>query len=90
MAYPSSDHEPDLALFSGPDGLDALRVVARVAARLLRPGGWVCAEHAEVQSEAVVEEFVATGAFASVADKRDLADRPRFVTATRVDDQERP
>jgi release factor glutamine methyltransferase len=78
------EHEPDLALFSGPDGLDALRVVARVAGRLLRPGGWVCAEHAEVQSEAVVELFVGTGAFATVADRRDLNDRPRFVTGTRA------
>jgi len=78
------EHEPDLALFSGPDGLDALRVVARVASRLLRPGGWVCAEHAEVQSDAVVEVFVGTGAFASVADRRDLNDRPRYVTATRA------
>jgi release factor glutamine methyltransferase len=78
------EHEPDLALFSGVDGLDALRVVARVASRLLRPGGLVCAEHAEVQSEAVVDLFVGTGAFASVADRRDLNDRPRFVTATRA------
>ena len=78
------EHEPELALFSGADGLDALRVVARVAARLLRPGGWVCAEHAEVQSEAVVELFVAAGAFASVADRKDLNDRPRYVTATRA------
>lgn len=78
------EHEPDLALFSGWDGLDALRVVAGVASRLLRPGGWVCAEHAEVQSEAVVELFVGAGAFATVADKRDLNDRPRFVTATRA------
>jgi release factor glutamine methyltransferase len=78
------EHEPDLALFSGPDGLDALNVVARVAARLLRPGGWVCAEHAEVQAESVVDVFLGTGAYASVADRRDLNDRPRFVTAVRA------
>ena len=78
------EHEPELALFSGPDGLDALRVVARVAARLLRPGGWVCAEHAEVQSDAVVDLFVGTGAYASVTDRHDLNDRPRFVTAVRA------
>lgn len=78
------EHEPDLALFSGADGLDALRVVARVATRLLRPGGWVCAEHAEVQAASVVELFVGAGAFASVADHSDLNDRPRFVTAVRA------
>lgn len=77
-------HEPDLALFSGEDGLDALRVVARVAARLLRPGGFVCAEHAEVQSAAVVALFAAAGAFTTVGDHRDYNDRPRYVTAVRA------
>jgi release factor glutamine methyltransferase len=77
-------HEPELALFSGADGLDALRVVARVAARLLRPGGWVCAEHAEVQSAAVVQLFAEVGAFSGIADHLDLTDRPRFVTGVRA------
>ncbi|NHB85972.1 methyltransferase [Tessaracoccus sp. HDW20] len=31
------DHDPELALFSGADGLDAIRVVADVAMRLLAP-----------------------------------------------------
>jgi release factor glutamine methyltransferase len=77
-------HEPELALFSGPDGLDAMRVVAEVAGRLLRPGGRVCAEHAEVQSASAVEAFVDAGCFVRVADHRDLNDRPRFVTAIRA------
>jgi release factor glutamine methyltransferase len=77
-------HEPALALFSGTDGLDALKVVARTAARLLRPGGLVCAEHAEVQSASAVEVFSATRAFSQVVDNLDLNDRPRFVTALRV------
>jgi release factor glutamine methyltransferase len=77
-------HEPDLALFSGEDGLDALKVVAGVAGRLLRPGGFVCAEHAEVQGESVVALFAATGAFAQVADHPDYNDRPRYVTAVRA------
>nr|WP_300151973.1 peptide chain release factor N(5)-glutamine methyltransferase [Propionicimonas sp.] len=77
-------HEPDLALFSGEDGLDALTVVAEVAGRLLRPGGFVCAEHAEVQGAAVVALFAAAGAFVHVADHRDYNDRPRYVTAVRA------
>lgn len=77
-------HEPDLALFSGPDGLDAMRVVAQVAKRLLRPGGWVCAEHAESQSEAVVEVFAQAGGFTRIIDREDLTARPRFVTAIRA------
>jgi release factor glutamine methyltransferase len=48
---------------SGADGLDAMRVVAEVAARLLRPGGWVCAEHAEVQEASAPAVFVRQGSF---------------------------
>lgn len=79
-------HEPDLALFSGDDGLDAMRVVAATAARLLRPGGLVCAEHAEVQAESAVAVFADTGRFTRLADHRDLTDRPRFVVGVRAAD----
>lgn len=77
------DHDPLLALFSGTDGLDAIRVVAAVAARLLRPAGLVCVEHADVQGESAVEVFVRQGGFRGVRDHRDLNQRPRFVTAVR-------
>lgn len=78
------DHDPLVALVSGEDGLDAMRVVARVAARLLRPGGAVCAEHAEVQAESAPAVFVAHGGYARIADHLDLTGRPRFVTALRA------
>ena len=39
VAPEARDHDPTLALFSGADGLDAIRVRAATAARLLRPGG---------------------------------------------------
>ena len=78
------DHEPTLALFSGQDGLDAIRVLAGVASRLLRPGGWVCAEHAEVQGASAPRVFVDHGGYGQVRDHRDLTDRPRFVTARRL------
>lgn len=78
------DHDPQLALFSGQDGLDAMRVVSRVAARLLRPGGWVCAEHAEVQAESAPQVFVDAGCFEQVRDLPDLTGRPRFVTGIRT------
>lgn len=76
-------HDPAEALFSGLDGLDAMRVVARVGARLLRGGGLVCAEHAEVQTESAPAVFVAEGAWAQVRDHVDLNRRPRFITAVR-------
>ncbi|MDO5534037.1 MAG: peptide chain release factor N(5)-glutamine methyltransferase [Propionibacteriaceae bacterium] len=77
------DHDPTLALVSGDDGLDAMRVVAAVAARLLRPGGWVAAEHAEVQEASAPAVFVAQGSFTQVSDHPDLNARPRYVTARR-------
>jgi release factor glutamine methyltransferase len=78
------DHDPELAVFSGADGLDALRVVADVASRLLRPGGLLAAEHAEVQHEQVVELCARHGSFDTVRDHQDLVGRWRFVTARRV------
>ena len=77
------DHDPAVALFSGDDGLDAMRVVAEVGARLLRNGGLVCAEHAEVQEQSAPAVFTAAAAFSSVRDHHDLTGRPRFVTAVR-------
>lgn len=75
------DHDPHLALFSGQDGLDAMRVLERRAAVLLRPGGVVGAEHADVQGESAPGVFRASGRWVEVSDHLDLAGRPRFLTA---------
>ncbi|MHA7860693.1 peptide chain release factor N(5)-glutamine methyltransferase [Tessaracoccus sp. Y36] len=72
--------DPEMALFSGRDGLDALRVVAQVAARLLRPGGLLATEHDDSHAPAVVRLFEEAG-FADVTPRNDLTGRPRFVTA---------
>ncbi|GEP34505.1 release factor glutamine methyltransferase [Nocardioides szechwanensis] len=81
VAAEARDHDPHLALFSGADGLDAIRVLEARAALLLRSGGVVGAEHADAQGEAAPAVFAATGRWTDVRDHRDLADRPRFVTA---------
>jgi release factor glutamine methyltransferase len=81
VAPEARDHDPALALWSGEDGLDAIRVLEVVAARLLRPGGWLGAEHADVQGESVTDVFAAGGRWQEVRDHRDLAGRPRYVTA---------
>jgi release factor glutamine methyltransferase len=73
------DHDPALALWSGDDGLDAMRVVERTAWRLLKPGGVVGAEHADAQGESAPEVFI--GRWSEVRDHQDLSERPRYVTA---------
>ena len=75
------EHDPHLALFSGDDGLEAIRVLEQVAARLLRPGGVVGAEHADLQGESAPAVFAASGRWSDVRDHRDLAGRPRYLTA---------
>ena len=75
------DHDPALALWSGDDGLDAMRIVEATAWRLLRPGGVVGVEHADVQGESAPAVF--EHRWAEVRDHPDLAGRPRFVTARR-------
>lgn len=81
------DHDPDLALYGGgADGLDVpARVVARAAA-LLRPGGLLVVEHAEVQAAALRALVEATGAFTDVRTARDLTGRDRMVLARRTPD----
>jgi release factor glutamine methyltransferase len=81
VAAEARDHDPHLALFSGQDGLDAMRVLERRAAELLRPGGVVGAEHADAQGESAPGVFAASGRWVDVADHRDLAGRPRYLTA---------
>ena len=81
VAPEARDHDPELALFSGEDGLVAMRVVERVAARLLAPSGVAGAEHADVQGSSAPAVFVATGRWSDVRDHADLAGRSRFVTA---------
>ncbi len=83
VAVEARDHDPHLALFSGDDGLDAIRLLARRAAELLRPGGVVGGEHADVQGAAAPAVFAADGRWEEVRDHRDLSDRPRFLTARR-------
>jgi release factor glutamine methyltransferase len=81
VAAEARDHDPHLALFSGADGLDAIRVLEQRAAVLLRPGGVVGSEHADLQGESAPGVFAASGRWSEVRDHRDLAGRARFLTA---------
>ena len=76
------DHDPELALFSGEDGLDLIRVISRVAFELVAPGGTVVLEHAETQGAAIRALLSAAG-WRAPATHRDLALRDRATTAIR-------
>ena len=77
------DYDPGLALWGGRDGLDMIAAVEEAAARLLRPGGLVAVEHADVQARCAPQIFVDSGRWDHVRDRFDLAGKPRFVTAER-------
>lgn len=79
-----ADHDPPQAVFSGSDGLVAIRHVIMLAARLLQPGGWMGIEHDDSQGESVPALLSARRVLADVADHPDLAGRARFATARRL------
>lgn len=77
-------HDPAHALFGGTDGMAVIGPIVRRAADWLRPGGLLAVEHDDTTSELTAETVCATGAFVDVSARRDLAGRPRFVTACRT------
>jgi release factor glutamine methyltransferase len=80
-----AEHDPPIALWGlGSDGLEVLRGVARRAQRLLRPGGWLVVEHADVQRAAVLELLHQQGGWVQVNDHQDLTGRDRFATACKA------
>jgi len=78
-----AEHDPGAALWGGPDGLVVVRRLIARAARLLRPGGWIGVEHADLQGKALPRVLAATGDWDDIVDHVDLAGRPRFTTARR-------
>jgi release factor glutamine methyltransferase len=75
------EYDPAVALWSGKDGLDMIRVVEETARRLLRPGGMIVVEHADEQWASAPAVFREERGWADVRDHRDLANKPRFATA---------
>lgn len=79
------DHDPDVALYGlGSDGLQVPLAVAARAAELLRPGGVLLMEHADVQGEDLVVRLRATGRWSEVTDHLDLTGLPRVTRAVRA------
>ena len=77
------EHDPNRALFAGPDGMAVITPIVALAARWLRPDGLVAIEHDDTASPATAELLGAAGVFDAIEAHRDLAGRFRFVTARR-------
>lgn len=81
---PEVYRDPPEAVFSGADGMDAIRGLVPVAQRLLRPGGWLGVEHDDVTSTSTCSVIEACGGFGPPTVLRDLAGRNRFVCASKL------
>jgi release factor glutamine methyltransferase len=75
-------HDPALALYSGEDGLDAIRGTSQTGLRLLKSGGFFVVEHADIQSDSVIALLSADGWLNATA-HQDLNGRNRAVSAIR-------
>ncbi|MEX2496194.1 MAG: peptide chain release factor N(5)-glutamine methyltransferase [Woeseia sp.] len=73
-------HEPVAALMAGPDGLSAIRVLARDCRFLLRPGGLLLLEHGAGQQQEVAQILAAEG-WSGIECFKDLAGQPRATCA---------
>lgn len=76
------EHDPSLALYSGDDGLDAIRVISQRAHQLLHPGGLIVIEHGELQGEGV-RSILSLDGWRRPETHPDLLGRDRHTTATK-------
>ena len=77
---PALQHEPTLALGSGPDGLTLLRQLIVQAPHCLQPGGWLLLEQGYDQGAAVRALFEAQG-FERIETRRDYGGNERVTGA---------
>lgn len=82
VAPEAAEYDPPAALWSGTDGLDAIRAVERVARWLLRPDGVVAVEHSDRQGAPVYWIFSEEAGWRDTRNHKDLTSRDRFVTAS--------
>ena len=75
--------DPHEAVFSGADGMAAIRGLVPAVKQMLKDGGAVGIEHDDTTSEAVQAELRA-GGFADVRALEDMTGRARFVTASKL------
>ena len=79
---PELRHEPQAALYAGPDGFACIRDILKKAPAYLQPGGWLLIEHGQGQDPAV-RELLGEAGLESATTWPDLAGIPR-VTGGKV------
>jgi release factor glutamine methyltransferase len=84
LAAEVRDHDPRRALDGGADGLDAYRLLAPEAARLLAPGGSLILEVGHDQSDDVAGLLTMAGLSLPGVPKTDLAGIRRAVTGRKL------
>ena len=75
--------EPSIALYSSADGMAHITALAREAAGVLEPDGWLLLEVDARRAQAAAETVDACGWYHGVAVHHDLTGRERFVAARR-------
>jgi release factor glutamine methyltransferase len=78
------EHEPELALFAGADGLAVIEDLIAVAPVYMEAGGLLALEIGSGQADAVLELARRRGAWTAERIVQDLAGRPRFMLAERT------
>jgi release factor glutamine methyltransferase len=78
------DHEPPLALFAGPDGLDVIRRLVAHAPSRLEPGGTLVFEIGFGQRDAVEQLISSTAGLTMIGFRSDLQGIPRAAIARKT------
>ncbi|MCX8237578.1 MAG: peptide chain release factor N(5)-glutamine methyltransferase [Akkermansiaceae bacterium] len=76
-------HDPDMALFSGPDGLDLLRTFCAQCSSYLNPGGLVALEVGYDQGE-IISKLLKDAGLTDISVGKDLNEIPRFPLARKA------
>ena len=80
-------HDPALALFGGPDGMDVIRRFVPEAAHRLLPGGWLALEIG-IDQAPETESLLRTADLTDILTLRDLSGIPRFPTGRKMKSEE--
>lgn len=73
-------HDPEVALYSGADGLDFIRELSRWSSAAVRPGGVLVVEHEDTQGPEIRQIFTDAG-FSEASTLQDLTGRDRITSA---------